>query len=317
MRAARFHQYGGPEVLQIDRIPLPAPGAGQVLVRVKAISVNGGELFDRSGRVSLLMRGKMPKQTGLDFVGTIEKHGGGSPAFDVGQRVWGLVSEKRGLTSAAEYVVVPEDHLSAAPEGLSDAEAVTLLAGGTTALRALRDEARLQPGDRLLVRGAAGGVGSMVVQLGKALGAHVTGLAGPSHADFVRGLGADEVIDYATPPAGLSLFDVIVDASTAGGFLAYRKRLAPGGRFVAVAFDLDHIARDLSSILWSSVYGKQRVRFFRGAPRTAMFEELSTLAEQGILRPVVDGTFSLDRISDAHRRLEAGGVRGKLVVSIQ
>lgn len=316
MRAARFHSFGGPEVLQIDRIPIPRPAFDQVLVRVRAVSVNGGELFDRAGRASLLTGRAMPKQTGLDLVGTIVEVGDRAPSFTVGQRVWGLMSEKHGLTSAAEYAVIPADHLSAAPASLSDEEAVTLVAGGTTALRALRDEAKLQAGERLLVRGAAGGVGSLVVQLGVALGAHVTGLARPSSSEFVHELGADEVFDYSLPPAGLPRFDVIVDASTAGGYLPYRRQLARGGRFVALSLNLDHLARDLASMAWSAVYGRQRVRFFRGAPRTSMFQELADLADHGMIRPVVDTIVPLDRIADAHRRLEAGGVHGKLVVSI-
>lgn len=317
MRAARFHEHGGPDVLQIDRIPIPVPGPGEVLVRVRSVSVNGGELLDRSGRIRLLTGRTMPRQTGLDLVGTVVGHGdGSSSALGTGQRVWGMVRMRAGLSSAAEYVVVPEDHLSLAPQSLDDDEAVTLLAGGTTALRALRDEARIVPGERLLVRGAAGGVGSVVVQLGTALGAHVTGLARPSAAEYVRGLGADDVIDYAVPPAALPRFDVIVDASTAGGYLAYRKRLAPGGRFVALAFDADHLARDLGAIVASVVHGTQRVRFFSGAPRTTMFEEVASLADRGDLRPVIDTVYPLDQIGEAHRRLEAGGVRGKLVVSI-
>ncbi|GAA1994563.1 NAD(P)-dependent alcohol dehydrogenase [Isoptericola halotolerans] len=316
MRAARFHQFGGPEVLQIDRIPVPEPAAGEVLVQVGAVSVNGSELLDRAGRFRLLTGRTTPRQTGLDLVGTVVGHGMGEPTLAAGQQVWGTVREKGGFSSAAEYVVVPEDHLSAAPKSISELEAATLLAGGTTGLRALRDEARIRRGERLLVRGAAGGVGSVVVQLGRVLGAHVTGLARPSSADYVRGLGADEVIDYATPPSDLRLFDVIVDASSAGRHLAYRKRLAPGGRFIALSVDFDHIARELGAIAWSAVHGRQRVRFFRGAPRTELLAEVASLADREAVRPVVDTVYPLASIREAHRRLESGGVQGKLVISI-
>jgi NADPH:quinone reductase-like Zn-dependent oxidoreductase len=199
---------------------------------------------------------------------------------------------------------------------LSPAEAATLPVGGLTALVALRREAGLRAGERLLVRGASGGVGSAVVQLGRILGAHVTGLAGARNLEFVAGIGADEVFDYrSTSPGQLGRFDVVVD--TVGTELArYRRLLTPGGRMVAVRFDTDHIVRSLASIGVSAVHGRGRIRFFRGHPDRELLAELARMADDGSLRPLVDRIYPLSQVAEAHRHLEAGGVRGKVVVTL-
>lgn len=147
-------------------------------------------------------------------------------------------------------------------------EAVSLLAGGTTSLTALTDKSRLRPGERLLVRGGSGGVGSVAVQVGKVLGAHVTALAGAGNLGFVRSLGADEAFDYRTTgPDGLGTFDVVLD-TVGTRHAAFRKLLAPGGRMVALAFDVDNLVPSLAYIAASAVHGSRRVRFFSGNPHT-------------------------------------------------
>jgi NADPH:quinone reductase-like Zn-dependent oxidoreductase len=162
--------------------------------------------------------------------------------------------------SAAEFVAVPPHRLALAPNGLDAVQAAALPAVGTTAITALRDKAGLAAGDRLLVRGASGGVGSAVVQLGRAYGAHVTALAGAGNLDFVRGLGADEAFDYATTKAAdLGGFDVVLD--TVGTELrAYRRLLAPGGRMVVITFDADNPVASLSYLLVSTVFASRRIR---------------------------------------------------------
>jgi NADPH:quinone reductase-like Zn-dependent oxidoreductase len=316
MRAAVFDDYGPPEVLYEGRVARPAPGPGEVLVRVRAASVNGGELAGRAGRLRLVtdlaQRGS-PKQVGIDYVGDVVEVGSDVTGVAVGERVWGILS--RSFGSMAEYVVVPPDRFAPAPAGLDPAEAAALPVG-TTSITALRDVARIRPGERLLVRGAAGGVGVTAVQLGRAFGARVTGLARAEHLDLVRELGAAEALDYRTTvPSGLDRFDVVLD--TVGTDLrSYRHLLAPGGRMVAISFDLDRMVRSLAYLVGSAVHGAQRVRFFSGNPRRDLFEELTRLAESGALRPVVDRVHPLSEIAAAHRALEAGGVRGKVVVTV-
>ncbi|MFD7923851.1 NAD(P)-dependent alcohol dehydrogenase [Streptomyces sp. NPDC059740] len=315
MRAALYDSYGGPEVLYVGEVPKPVPGPGEVLVKVGAVSVNGGELHARAGRLRLVTGGRFPLRTGLDLAGEVAGLGSPGTGFAVGDRVWGVMARTSGFGSAAEYVTVRAERISRSPGGLDPVDAVALPVG-TTALTALRDKARLRPGERLLVRGAAGGVGNVAVQWGRAAGARVTGLARADNLALVRELGADEALDYrVTTPADLGRYDVILD--TVGTDLrAYRRLLARGGRMVAVALDTDRIAASLGYVLASAVHGRSRVRFFSGNPRTSLLTELTSYAEEGTLRPVVDTVFPLAGIADAHRALEAGGVRGKYVVRV-
>ncbi|MGC9379698.1 NAD(P)-dependent alcohol dehydrogenase [Streptomyces sp. MH13] len=319
MRAALYDRYGPPEVLYEGTVPRPVAAPGEILVRVLAASVNGGEPAGRAGKVRLVTgltaRG-FPKRTGMDFVGEVVTPGPPGSGVAAGDRVWGLLPRRRMFGSAAEFVAVPPEHVALAPSALDPVQAVSLPAGGTTALTALRDKARLRAGERLLVRGAAGGVGSVAVQLGRAYGAHVTALAGARNLDFVRDLGADEAFDHATTgAAGLGRFDVVFDA-VGTGLRAYRRLLAPGGRMVAIAFDLAHPATSIAYLLASTAFGSRRVRFFSGNPTRALFTELTALAESGALRPVVDTVHPLAEIAAAHRALERGGVRGKHVIRV-
>ncbi|GAB3616958.1 NAD(P)-dependent alcohol dehydrogenase [Okibacterium endophyticum] len=310
MRAALYDHYGSPDVLYDGLVEVPSIRPGQLLIKVHAATVNGGELILRSGALpSWFMKGPFPRQLGLDFVGEIAEIGSAGTGFEVGEAVWGALDEKpdetgQALRSLAQYLVVEPGQISYAPRDLSPVEAATLPLGGMTALIALRRVAGLAPGERLLVRGAAGGVGSAVVQVGKAFGAHVTALAGSSTLDFVREIGADEVYDYrVTGPENLGRFDVIVD--TVGTELRrYRRLLAPKGRMVAARFDTNHIVTSLATIVGSSIHGKRRIRFFRGKPAHELFAELTQMADAGTLRPTVDSVFPLSETANAHHRLE-------------
>ncbi|WP_153182954.1 NAD(P)-dependent alcohol dehydrogenase, partial [Streptomyces sp. E5N298] len=228
--------------------------------------------------------------------------------------VWGLLGRRTG--SMAEYVAVSPRRIAPAPGNLTPEEAVSLLAGATTALTALRDKAALQPGERLLVRGGSGGVGSVAVQVGRLLGAHVVALAGGRNLDFVRELGAEDALDHRkTPLSTLGRFDVVLD--TVGTEPArVRRLLAPGGRMVAVTVDFARPLAGIAAMLGSAVHGKGRIRFFSGNPDSALLAEAARLAERGDLVPVVDTVHPLDRVADAQRALEAGGVRGKHVVRV-
>lgn len=314
MRAALYDSYGPPEVLYEGRVPVPVRKPGEVLVRVHAASVNGGELYGRAGRVRLVTGRRFPQRTGLDFAGEVAEADASVTGLRVGDRVWGVLGRTFG--SAAEYVSVRPRQIAYAPGNVTLTEAASLPAGGTTSLTALRDKAGLRAGERLLVRGASGGVGSVAVQLGKALGAHVTGLASAKNADFVRELGADEVLDHRlTPLADLDRYDVIMD-TVGTEHRALRRRLAAGGRLVSIAFDIGRPVRSIGYLMGSAVHGRQRVRFFSGNPKHDLFAELTAYVERGALRPVVDTVHPLSGIAAAHRALEAGGVRGKHVIRL-
>lgn len=317
MRAALYDRYGGPEVLYEGTVAKPGAGPGKVLVRVHAASVNGGELLGRAGRArpvtGLAGRG-FPKRTGIDFAGEVVETGSGVSGYAPGDRVWGALPRTFG--SAAEFVAVAPRQLAPAPAGIDLVEAAALPGVGTTAVTALRDKARLAPGERLLVRGASGGVGSVAVQLGRAYGAHVTALAGAKNLDLVRELGADEAFDYArTEPEDLPPFDVVLD-TVGTGMGAYRRRLTRNGRMVTITFDIERVLASLSYVAASAVFGPRRIRAFSGDPGHELFAELTRLTESGAVRPVVDRVLPLAEIAEAHRALEAGGIRGKVVVRV-
>lgn len=315
MRAVQYEEYGPPSVLREVAVPRPTPAEGEVLVKVQASSVNGGELTKRKGRLRLITGRRFPQAIGIDFVGIVAALGEGVTSVPVGTAVWGTVSERSAAGTQAEYVAVPAARVALAPSDLSALEAATLIAGGTTALAALRDVAHLESGERLLVRGAAGGVGSVAVQVGRMLGARVTGLASPASADFVRHMGADDVINYRTPAADLGEFDVIFD--TRGTELrAFRSRLAPTGRMITIAPDLDRVIPMVSYLALSAVRRKRRVRLFLGNPDAALLGDVAAAANSGALRPVVRAVFDLSAAADAHAALERGGVNGKFVLRI-
>ncbi|MDT0393642.1 MULTISPECIES: NAD(P)-dependent alcohol dehydrogenase [Streptomyces] len=315
MKAVLYDRYGGPEVLYLSRVPRPEPAPGEVLVKVHAFSVNGGELAARAGRLRLLTGRKFPKRVGLDFAGEVAASGAGVTRLAEGDLVWGVLGRTSGFGSAAEYVTVSAERVGRLPDGLDPVDAAALPVAAT-AITALRDKAGLRPRERLLVRGAAGGVGNAAVQLGRAYGAEVTALARAANLDFVRGLGAHEAVDHRTVrPAELGRFDVVLD-TVGTDIRTFRRLLNPGGRMVTIAVDLERPAASLGYLAASVVHGRGRVRAFSGDFKQAQWDDLARHVAEGKLSPAVDTVFPLEETAAAHRALESGGVRGKYVVRV-
>ncbi|MFI0263151.1 NAD(P)-dependent alcohol dehydrogenase [Streptomyces sp. NPDC017056] len=316
MRAVQYDRFGPPEVLRVNEVPVPRPGPGEVLVEVHAAGVDAGEIAFRSGRMRGISRARFPRGIGGDFTGRVSATGPGVHAWQAGDAVWGLMPHFT-FGSMADYVRVPQERLARAPKNLSLLEAAALPVSGTTALTALTDKARLASGERLLVRGATGGVGSVAVQLGKTLGAHVTALASAHNLDWITTLGADAALDYRTTrPEDLGRFDVIVDV-VGTDLGTYQARLARKGRMVSLAFDAD---RMLTSVLGSGLraaVAPRRFKLFSNNPSADRIAELTRFAESGGIRPVIDAVFPMADIAEAHRRLEGGGVRGKYVIDME
>ncbi|WP_410618728.1 NADP-dependent oxidoreductase [Amycolatopsis sp. cmx-8-4] len=314
MKAAQITSFGTPDVLRVTETDRPSPGAGEVLVAVEASSVNGHDTIVRAGGLRMVSGRKFPIGVGLDFAGVVVTTGPGVEGHRAGDRVWGMVHprQRHTVAAAAEYVVVPAERIAPAPAAVPAVEAASLVVAGSTALTALRDSVRLEDGERVLIRGAAGGVGTAAVQLAHAMGGHVTALARDRHAALLHDLGADEVLDYGTTTSDrIGPFDVIVD--TVGSELnCYRGRLAKGGRMVTIALS----APALAAIAASAIHGARRIRTFSANPGSAVLAELAGYVTSGALRPVVQGVYPLADIAAAHKAFEHGGVMGKHVLAV-
>lgn len=320
MRVAVYDRYGTPEVLHVAHAPRPVPTSDEVLIEVAAFGVNSVDVVVRAGKgrlLSSMIQGGFPKRTGVEYAGRVAAVGADVSGVEVGDIVWGHPNPRLHPGAAADYIVARTDEFSPAPRGVDLVEAASLPVAGGTALAALIDHAGIRPGMRLLVRGASGGVGSIAVQYGKAIGAHVVGLAGSKNLEFVRELGADEVFDYRTTnPGQLGRFDVILD--TVGTDLrAFRALLRTRGRLVTVALGGNKTPiRSMAYTLASAIHGSRRVRLAIATLERPQLARLAELVEQGAIRPRVDAVFPLADIATAHGLFEEGGVRGKIVVRV-
>jgi NADPH:quinone reductase-like Zn-dependent oxidoreductase len=322
MRAVVHDTYGSAEVLEVRQVPRPEPGDGEVLVRVRAAGLDRGVWHLVAGRPYLVrlatgLRRPRRRVIGMDVAGVVEAVGAGVRRFRVGEEVFGI-----GRGSFADVVAVPEAKLAPKPAGSTFEEAAVVPISAGTALHALRDRGDVQPGQRVLVLGASGGVGTYTVQLAVAFGAEVTAVCSAGKADLVRSLGAERVLDYATedPTDGSVRYDLIIDIAGNRGLRALRRALTPTGTLVIVGGEgggrwTGGLDRQLRAVAWSP-FVKQRMKMFVAPERAEDLEFLTPLLESGRVRPVIDAAVPLDRVPEAFRRLEEGRVRGKLAVVV-
>jgi NADPH:quinone reductase-like Zn-dependent oxidoreductase len=308
MRVITQQQLGGPEVLTVVDAPTPRPLPTEVLVRVEAIGLNPLEARLRAGEFPLL--GRPPFVLGWDISGVVEAVQ--TWRFRPGDAVFGMPLFPRPAGAYAEFVAAPALHLARKPASLSHVEASALPVAGLTAWQGLVDLGEVTAGDRVLVHGGGGGVGHVAIQLAKALGAHVITTAGEGKREFVEELGADEVIDYTTTDFAETVRDVDVVLDTLGGDTAERSLgvLRPGGHLVtAVAEEDAQLAAEFEAA---------GLRFSGIAvdPDPVALRGLAALVEQGKLRVHVQETFPFARVADAHRLLDGGHLRGKLVLTV-
>jgi NADPH:quinone reductase-like Zn-dependent oxidoreductase len=326
MRAIAQHAYGEePEMLlHVADVPRPVPGHGEVLVQVAAASVDRGTWHLLTGRPALMrlmgfgLRRPKARNPGRSFAGTVIELGDGVTQLQPGDEVYGTADG-----AFAEYVAAEVGKVARKPARLSFEEAAAMPVSGVTALQAVRDQARLQPGQRVLVMGASGGVGTCLVQLAKASGAHVTGVASTTKVDLVRALGADEVIDYLVDDAlaGDRTYDVILDTGGNRSLSEVRRALAPTGTLVIVGGENDGrwlggFARNLKAIAIAPLARGQRLRSLASTENAADLEALRVIIERGDLTPAIDRTYALSETASAIRRLMDGQARGKLVVRL-
>ena len=312
MRAAVATRYGPPEVIELAEVPDPSPDSKEVLVWVRASSLNPIDVKLRSGSLRPLLRLRFPAVLGYDFAGEIVALGSGVEGLGIGAQVYGRTTATTGGTHA-ELAAVGADAIASAPAELTMEEAASLPLTAMTAVQALR-WARLRAGDRLLVIGASGGVGTMAVQIGHAWDAEVTGVCRGDAANLVRQLGAARVLDYTRGELDASeeRFDVVFDTVFSRPAGDYARWLRPDGRYVTTGFSPRLALRaTIGRLLPGPRYG-----FVISRANGAIMREVTELVEVGKLVPVIDSRYSIERAAEAHARMEEGHLRGKIVLAI-
>jgi NADPH:quinone reductase-like Zn-dependent oxidoreductase len=325
MKAIVQDRYGGPEVLEFRDIDRPVPKDSEVLVRVHAAGLHRGDWHVMTGLPYLirfvvptlgLRKPKVPA-LGMDVAGRVEAVGAKVTRFQPGDEVFGWCDG-----SFAEYACASEDQFAAKPAALSFEQAAVVPISGFAALQSVRDQGEVQPGQKVLVIGAAGAVGWFAVQLAKAFGAQVTGVGSTTQLDLVRSIGADDVVDYTRQDVtdGTRQWDLIIDTAGRRSLSQLRRALTPTGTLVIVGGEgggrwMGGFLRNLRAPLLSRFVG-QRLRMLASKERQEDLQTLRELIEAGKLTPRIGRTYPLDETAEAMRALEAGNTRGKLVITV-
>lgn len=321
MKAVVQDRYGPPEVLHIDDVEPPVPRNGEVLVRVHASTVSQSDTHARAAHpvfwrlISGLRRPKRAWRTlGVELSGEVEAVGASVHGFRVGDRVFG----SRWFGAHAEFICLSESGaLAHMPDGVTFEEAAALCDGAFQALATLR-QADVHAGQRILIYGASGSLGTAAVQIARHLGAHVTGVCGTDHVELVRSLGADEVIDYRRQDFTKNgqTYDAIIDAVGKYAFRWGRRSIKPGGIYVAT----DVGPRPFEALLFALTtrwFGSRRLKFAAGRKTRDDALYVKELVEVGAYRPVIDRSFPMEQVADAHRYVEGWHKTGNVVLTIR
>jgi len=326
MKAITYTQYGSPDVMQLQEIPQPTPGDNQLLIKIHATAANPSDwrFLRASPFLARLEAGLFkPKNNilGFDIAGVVEAVGKNARQFKVGDAVFGDISTFAFSGGGfAEYAAVPEEAVILKPPALSFEQAAALPLAGITALQGLRDYGHLQNGEKVLINGASGGVGTFAVQIAKALGAEVTGVCSTRNLDLVRSLGADAVIDYTQADFTHSgqQYDLIFDMVGNRKIGDLKRVLRQDGRCVVGGFTtMGHLFHVMLVGAWVSRGSSQKFSQMPSAKANQpdlLF--LKELAETGKITPVIDRTYPLEETPDAIRYLETSRARGKVVVMV-
>jgi len=327
MKAVRYHRYGGPDVLELQEVAMPAAGDGELLVRVRAASVNPLDWHFMRGAPYLVraMAGlSRPKPSasrlGADMAGSVEAVGQNVTGFQPGDEVFGGLEERGTL---AEYISVRADAVVLQkPAGLTFEQAAAVPVAAFTALQALRDKGRVQPGQKVLVNGASGGVGTFAVQIAKALGAEVTGVCSTANVGMVASIGADHVVDYTREDFTRAerRYDLLIDIAGNRSLAETRRVLAPKGALVVVGGPnkgrwIGPFGRTIRMLLQSPAVSQRMVSFLAHQNRDDL-AVLRELLDAGKVTPVIDRAYRLNQVAEAVRYLETGHARGKVVITV-
>lgn len=310
MRVIEYDRFGGPEVLVVRERTLPAPRAGEVRIAVRAAALNPKDLLIRAGKFAWLGGYRFPKRSGYDWSGEAEAVGPGVEGIREGDALFGMVQSWQA-GACADGVVARADELAAKPKNLTWEEAAALPLASLTALQALRDVAGARKGQRVIINGASGGVGGLAVQLAKVLGLAVSTATSPKNFELVRGLGAEQTLDYADLGAALAgqTWDIFFDVFGNRSLSFAKPYLAPGGRYVSTI--------PKPALLWEvgrTLLSSKRAKLIVVRSRRADLELVASYVDQGLLKPILDSVFPLSDVVLAHQRLATRRARGKVVL---
>ena len=319
MKAVVYKKYGTPDVLELVEIDKPVPKEDEVLIKVFAVSINDWDWGLLQGdTVNRLLYGLMKptrRILGSDIAGRVEAVGNHVKKIKPGDEVFGDLSGDWG--GLAEYVCAREKLLAVKPSSMSFVEAAAIPQAGMLAAQGIRDVGQIQSGQKILINGAGGGVGTFAVQIAKAYGVHVTGVDSTGKLDMLRAMGFDEVIDYTKEDFtknGLC-YDLILDVRTKRSIFDYTRALCPDGKYVTVGGSTFRLLQLLFLRPWFSLMSRKKLRIVVLKPNKDL-TYMSDLFQAGKVKPVIDGPFSLDEVRRAFRLFGEGGHKGKVVIRV-
>jgi NADPH:quinone reductase-like Zn-dependent oxidoreductase len=330
MKAIVFKEYGSPDVLKLEEMNKPTPKDNEILIKVHAVSINVGDLWARNFKAITPSKFSMPlplwlpsrlyfgwtkpkiNVLGSEFAGQIKSAGRDVTRFKKGDPVYGYRGQSMG--GNAEYLCVPTDGMvEIKPSNMTYEEAATVPYGALTALSLLR-KVNPQPGQKILINGASGGIGSAAVQLAKYFGVEVTGVCGTPRLEFVKSLGADYVIDYTKEDFTQNgkTYDVIFDILGKGSFSKFKNSLKQNGIYLLASFKM----KQLFQMLWTSITGGRKVMCALSSESHADLVLIKELAEAGRIKSIIDRRFPLEQTAEAHRYVETGQKKGNVVITV-
>jgi len=330
MKAIIYETYGSPEVLKLVEIEKPVPKENEILIRNSAASVNYGDIIARNFKDVTPGKFNMPflfwimarvffgftkpkvKILGSEYSGEVEAEGKAVTRFKIGDKVFGYRGQSMG--AYAEYLVVPENSVVVLkPENISYEAAAAIPGGSMVALFILR-KLNIQIGQKILINGASGGNGNFAVQIAKNFGAEVTGVCGTKRVDFVRALGADNVIDYSKEDFTKNgeKYDIILDVLGRTGFSKCKNSLTESGKYVLVSFKVNQLLQ----MMWTSFFSSKKVVCVLSPQKPEELLDINKMIEEGKLKSILDKTFTKEQAADAHRYVEMGSKKGNVVILI-
>lgn len=323
MKAIVYIKYGSPDVLQLKEVEKPTPKDDEILIKIQAASINAADLHLLRADPFLVRLDSgllKPKHQilGADIAGRVEALGKNVKQFKTGDDVFGDVSAC-GWGGFAEYVCARENALALKPSNLTFEQTAAVPMAAVTALQGLRDKGQIQPGQKVLINGASGGVGTFAVQIAKSFGAEVTAVCSPRNLDMARSLGADHIIDYTQEDFTQNgqRYDLILAANGNRSLSEYRRVLSPRGIYVMTGGSMTQIFQAMLLGPWISMTGSQKMGNLLAMPNNKDLAIMKELLEAGKVIPVIDRCYTLSEVPAAFRYLEEGHAKGKVVITVE